>query len=51
MQALNYLYKQFKIIHRDIKPANIVFTNENDLILKLIDLGVSIELQQEYLTE
>lgn len=40
IDALNHLYKH-NIIHADLKPENIVFTNQNEYSVKIIDFGSS----------
>lgn len=37
--ALSYLHEK-QIMHRDIKPENIMFTNSEDLVLKVGDFGL-----------
>ena len=39
LSALSYLHEK-KIMHRDIKPENILFTNSEDLTLKVGDFGL-----------
>lgn len=39
LSALSYLHER-KIMHRDIKPENIMFTNDDDLVLKVGDFGL-----------
>ena len=38
--AVNYIHKN-NIVHRDIKPENVIFQNEKELRLKLIDFGTA----------
>lgn len=38
--AVNYIHKN-SIVHRDIKPENVIFQNEKELRLKLIDFGTA----------
>ncbi len=52
LSALNHLHCN-KIVHRDIKPDNIVFieTKSNEIFIKLIDFGTSIQKTKEALTQ
>jgi len=53
IDALSYL-KEKMVIHRDLKPANILFLTDQNGVLnnaKIIDLGVAISLDPEYVTD
>jgi serine/threonine protein kinase len=41
--ALDYLHNH-KIVHRDIKPSNIIFTNEEDLKIRIADFGLATSI-------
>ncbi|MBS2037208.1 serine/threonine protein kinase [bacterium] len=45
--GMSYLHEQ-KIIHRDLKPENLFLTDSG--ILKIMDLGISVQAGQERLT-
>jgi serine/threonine protein kinase len=36
--AINYMHRNH-VVHRDIKPENVIFQNEKDLKVKLVDFG------------
>lgn len=40
MLAVEYLHEN-DVIHRDIKPENILFADEDHLVCKIVDFGVS----------
>ena len=42
--ALDYLWRERKIIHRDIKPENIMLSREG--VVKLMDLGVGMTVDE-----
>jgi calcium-dependent protein kinase len=51
LSAMNHLHSK-KIVHRDLKPENIVFyETDNDVLIKVIDFGTSIYINNEYLTQ
>jgi calcium-dependent protein kinase len=51
LSAMNHLHSK-KIVHRDLKPENIVFyESNNEVMIKLIDFGTSIYINNEYLTQ
>lgn len=51
LSAMNYLHLK-KIVHRDLKPENIVlYESENGVLIKVIDFGTSIYINNEYLTQ
>ena len=45
--ALNYCHNVKKIVHRDIKPENMVFEDDSEDNIKLIDFGLSAFFKQE----
>ena len=45
LSALVYLHEDRKIIHQDLKPCNILFTSKKRDGVKLIDLGVSSQIE------
>lgn len=41
-----------KIVHRDIKPENMLFLNQDQKVVKLIDFGIATKFQDDvYLEE
>jgi calcium-dependent protein kinase len=44
LQALNYCSKK-KIVHRDLKLENILFVNEDQLQVKIVDFGSAISVE------
>ena len=52
LSAINHLHSK-KIVHRDLKPENIVFVQSegNEIFIKLIDFGTSININNEPLTQ
>ena len=44
--ALHYIHEK-GIVHRDIKPANILLADKENLIIKIIDFGLSAKLETE----
>lgn len=44
LQALNYCCDK-KIVHRDLKLENILFVNEDQLQVKILDFGSAINLE------
>lgn len=45
--ALNYCHNVKKIVHRDIKPENMVFEDDSEDKIKLIDFGLSAFFKAE----
>ena len=46
LEGLNYCHEQ-NVIHRDLKPENIfIFKNENEMIVKIADFGLSKNVEQ-----
>jgi len=39
LKALDYLYKELRVIHRDVKPSNVLL-NRNGSV-KMCDFGIS----------
>ena len=51
-EAVKYIHKK-GIVHRDIKPSNILVSNENPVVVKLADFGLSklLDLEQSSVSE
>jgi len=43
--AMNYMHKN-NIIHRDLKPQNILWQDDKEEIVKIIDFGYAIQLKE-----
>lgn len=45
MSAINYCHSNH-ILHRDLKPENILFANKQRDIIKIIDFGFSLNIEE-----
>jgi len=48
IQGINYLHKNY-IVHRDINPENIIFSNNKDMKVKIVDFGTSQKFRHNQL--
>lgn len=48
LMAINYMHRNH-VVHRDVKPENIIFQNEKDLKVKLVDFGCAQKYKQGHM--
>lgn len=46
LQAISYCHS-LGVVHRDLKPENLIYDEENDNALKIIDFGTSVEYDKK----
>jgi serine/threonine protein kinase len=46
LQAISYCHS-LGVVHRDLKPENLIYDEDNDNALKIIDFGTSVEYDKK----